>query len=381
MTKTKILLATTASVATLALPAFAEELAAEELTIESTDLSTVVGGTTFKFYGQINQGILSYDDGLQSNTYFPVDNDNSGSRIGLETETNLGSGWTMGTRLEFGITPSSTSDVNIQDEHGDWSFDKTDIRHLEVSFGSDAYGTFSFGQGSMATDGITGADFSGTGVIAGAAVSDMAGGQLVRDTLGGFTGGKVSDHFDNMDGSRRFRARYDSANYNGFVFSGSYGQEVLKDGDSNDYYDVAARYSKDFGAYAFDAGLGYAWNGDDEEVLSGSAAVLHKDTGLSLAVAAGRTSADHSSTYGYVKAGYQQDWFKAGTTAFSLDYYEGSDVFEQGAGSRSVGLAVVQNFDKQNLEVYGGIREYKFDNASADYKDGTAIMGGLRWKF
>ncbi|MEP2783785.1 MAG: porin [Pseudoruegeria sp.] len=353
-----------------------------EFDADKSDLSFGVGGTTFTFYGQINQGILSYDDGLETETFFPVDNDNSGSRVGIKSNTILGGGWQMDGLFEVGITPSSTSAVNILDKHDDdWSLDETDIRHLEVVFGNRQYGIFSFGQGSMATDGVTGADFSGTGVIATVTVTDLAGGQLVRDTSDALTGGTVASHFDSMDGARRFRARYDSPSINGFTFSAAYGQEVLSDTNDDEYMDVAVRYGKSYGDYEVDSGLGYSWNGSDEEVLSGSASVLHRPTGLSLSAAAGQTDDGDTSSYGYVKAGYQQDFFTVGTTAFSLDYYEGSDIYEVGADSSSVGLAVVQNFDDQNLELYGIVRDYSFAGDTTDFQDGRAVMGGIRWKF
>ena len=33
-------------------------------------------GSTLRFYGQINKGVLSYDDGIDEETYYLIDNDN-----------------------------------------------------------------------------------------------------------------------------------------------------------------------------------------------------------------------------------------------------------------------------------------------------------------
>ncbi len=396
--KTTSLLAVSLLGATAAGSVWAQDIGGEDtdiataviLTTEDTSalagddnpLTFVNGATRFTFYGQINQGILTYDDGFQSKTYFPVDNDNSGSRVGLKTNTDLGNGWEMGGLFELGITPSSTSAVNVLDPtDSDWSLDRTDIRHLEVSFAKRGVGRLSVGQGSMATDGITGVDLSGTGVIAGRAVTDMAGGQLVRDDLGGFTGDNAGAHFSTMNGSRRFRIRYDSPRMNGVVFSAAYGQEVLNDNDDNDYVDLAARYEQTINDYKISAGIGYGWNDDVSEVFSGSASMLHTPTGLSLTVAAGHTDDGDSSSFGYVKLGYETDYFAVGSTAFSVDYYDGNDIYEAGARSNSVGLVAVQRFDDQSLELYAGIREYSFDGATQDFADGQAVLAGLRWQF
>lgn len=352
------------------------------LSQDENKLSIQRGATTLTFYGQINEGLLTYDDGFQSKTYFPVDNDNAGTRIGLKTLTDFGNGWEMGGLFELGITPSSTAAVNVLDPtDSDWSLDRTDIRHLEVSFANASYGRVIIGQGSMASDGITGIDLSGTGVIAGRAVTDTAGGQLVRDDVGNFDGDNAAAHFSTMNGARRFRIRYDSPDYKGLVFSTSYGQEVLSKGNDNDYYDLALRYRQSLSDYDVSAGIAYGWNGDVSEYFSGSASVLHTPTGLSGTVAAGRTDAGDISTFGYVKLGYETDYFSVGSTAFSVDYYDGKDIYEQGAHSSSVGLVAVQRFDAQSLEAYAGIREYRFDGATLDFADGQAVLVGLRWQF
>ena len=41
-------------------------------------------GATLQFYGQINKGILQYDDGIDTRSYTLIDNDNSGTRAGLK---------------------------------------------------------------------------------------------------------------------------------------------------------------------------------------------------------------------------------------------------------------------------------------------------------
>lgn len=337
-------------------------------------------GSSFDFYGQINQGFLAYDDGIVSKSYAPVDNDNSGSRLGLRYANSLASGWTVDGRFEVGVTPNSTARVNLESPVGsDNQLDKSDIRHLEVGFQKDRIGAFAFGQGSMATDGITGIDFSNTTVVAGTSVKDSAAAQLLRSVDGTLSGAKIDNYYENLDGRRLFRVRYDTPEINGFTFAVAHGQNVLNDDDDNLYTDLAGLYERETDAYSFMAGIGVSWIGTTFENLSGSASVLHKSSGVNLTIASGRT--DDIGSYGYVKAGILRDFVTAGATAFSLDYYLGDDISEQGAASKSVGLAVVQNFDRQNLEVYATYRRFDIDGAAVDYLDSDAFLAGFRFQF
>ncbi|MBD9525181.1 hypothetical protein IB262_35650, partial [Ensifer sp. ENS02] len=50
----------------------------------------------FEFYGQINKGLLSYDDGGQTDNYFPADNGNSSSRAGFRIYSLMENDWSFG---------------------------------------------------------------------------------------------------------------------------------------------------------------------------------------------------------------------------------------------------------------------------------------------
>ncbi len=125
-------------------------------------------GSVLTFYGQINKGILSYDDGRETKSYFLIDNDNSGTRAGI-SYTQEFDAWTFENVNEFGYAPYSTSTVNIEQDSPtseDYEFSNANIRKLDFSFANDQYGKFWLGQGSMATDGILEIDRSGTDIIA-----------------------------------------------------------------------------------------------------------------------------------------------------------------------------------------------------------------------
>ena len=86
--------------------------------------------------------------------------------------------------------------------------------------------------------------------------------------------------------------------------------------------------------------------------------------------------------YGYVKLGYQADFFEVGKTAFSVDAYYGEDIAATGSNSTSFGAQLVQNLDYLQTELYLGVallsvRRRQHD----DFQDSVAMLAGARVKF
>jgi hypothetical protein len=336
--------------------------------------------STFEFYGQLNFGVFYTDDGSDNETYF-TDNDNSNTRIGFNWSNDYGGGRSIRFNFETGVGLNGSSAVTIDDTDLDFDWEKTELRKFEFIYTTPDAGTLSFGQGSTASDGTSEADFSGTSVIAYAGIADLAGNIEYRNPDGSFSGIAVGDTFKSFDGNgRRFRVRYDTPSFSGFVFSISGGEEVLADGNDNEYYDVGAKYAADYGDIRVDARLGYSWISGGEELLSGSVAGLHSPTGLSLALSAGAEQ-EGDASYIYAKLGWEQQWLSQGSTAFSIDYNDGSDYAIDGSDSTSVGLAVVQNIDAYNLELYGAWRVHEFDAPGERFDDVDVFAIGARWKF
>ena len=356
-------------------------LAALGLPVQAEALKfTNEAGTTATFYGQVNLTFQSVDDG--ENTYDGfVDNSNSTSRVGL---------WIDGTlfdnrfRLNFetGLGIKNTAETS-QTEDANWlDWQRTDIRKFEV-VSSGNFGAIWVGQGSMATDGVAEIDNSGTSVVGYVNLADTAGGFLFRDgaALSGQTIGSV---FKDFDGPRRFRLRYDTPDFSGFVLSAAVGNEILAEGDDASYYDAAVRYSYANETVDLDAGLGYSWKddeGDTTEQVIASASATHVPTGLNLTLATGKQMSDGGS-YLYAKVGWRGDLIAAGETAVSADIYNGSDFGVLGSESSSWGLQAVQQFSDLGLEAYLGYREYSYDHVSgSDFQDVDSILVGARWKF
>ena len=342
---------------------------------------TLGDGTVIRFSGQLNMGVLHYDDGQDDFTNF-VDNENSSSRVRFQI-FSTSEDWKFESTLEAEYQPLASNVVSQLNQEPDWDFHSTNIRKAEVAFANEQFGKLWLGQGSMASDGTAEVDNSGTSVIAYSAISDTAGGYFFRFAGDGLSDVTVGSSFSNFDGlGRKLRVRYDTPTFHGFGLRTSYGEDALA-GLNNPLYDIAAVYGGEFEDVDLDAAIAFARNeGTDTDILDGSISGLHKPTGLSLTLAAGREYNDSvEGRYGYVKLGYQHQFFDMGSTAFSVDYYFGNDIAAAGSDSASVGLAAVQNIDDYNLQLWALWRNHHYEDDNGDYDDGQAVFGGAIFKF
>ncbi|AXI48050.1 porin [Sulfitobacter sp. SK012] len=335
--------------------------------------------SSWDFYGHLNLGIISVDDGFDTETGL-TDNDNSNSRAGVMFKQGLQNGAEFRFNFETGLGLTGSSSISLDDNSFDVDYSRTELRKVEIVYASPTLGTFWFGQGSTASDGAAESDLSGTSLIAYSSPQDLSGSQEFRLASGAGSGVRGGDVFNSFDGARRFRIRYDTPKYNGFVASISAGTEVLASGNDDEYYDIGVTYGRDYGDFNVAGGLAYSIRDSAEELLVGSAAVLHTPTGVSFALSGGSEQQGDAS-YFYAKAGLQRDWFAIGRTALSLDYYGGDDFEITGSSSSSIGLAVVQKLDAYNVELYATYRTYEFESAGSDYEDLDVTFVGARWKF
>lgn len=342
---------------------------------------TSENGGTFTWYGQFNPTLQYFDDGESDSTRL-LDNAASNSRLGFTITQPFGEN-TLKFNFETALSLRSTAGVNQNDQGDVTNWQRTDIRKIDLSYETARYGTFSVGQGSMAADGVTSMDLSGTGLGASVAVADTAGGYFFRDASGALSSIEIGDVFNTFDGSRRGRIRYDSPEFSGFSVSTSYGENILSEGSDTENYDIALNYSNsDLGDFTVKGALAVSWtdqsSGDHRDTIA-SFAALHEPSGVSVALAAG--DRDTGGDYGYVKVGYSTRLIEAGKTSFSIDYYDGSDLASTGDSAESFGVAAVQKIDRFNLEAYLAYREYAYSDTSTDYQDASAILAGARWKF
>lgn len=338
------------------------------------------GTSGIAFYGHFNPAWQSVDDGGQTTDTF-VDNSNSNSRFGFNVTGDLGdTGNSFLFNFETGLGFRQSGAVSQLSEPDFWDIKRTDLRKFEAIF-STGYGTFYAGQGSMASDGVVGSDFTGVGVVAGSAIGDQAGGFQFRDTGGTLSGIAISDVFKNFDGSRRFRLRYDTPQYGGFKVAAAYGIEVLTSGDDRDFYDLAVYYSDTFGDVEFAASAGYSDTSDSNAgAYAGSAGILHTPSGVSFTLIAG--GADTDASYAMARLGLERTFTSWGSTAAALDYYAGQDFDTSGSDSDLWGVSFVQKIDAANMELYAGYRDYSFSDTSGTlYQDMDSWLLGARWKY
>ena len=361
------------------LPAIAALLALSAAPAAAELKYTNTTGGTVKLYGQFNPAYLSFDDGVASYGDL-VDNEVSNSRAGLTVTQEFGSSvLTFDFLTGLGFGQSSDYSQRGDPEFLDWR--RTFVRKLELSLKTETAGKFSFGQGSMATDGVAQSDLSGTKVAMYNGLDTVAGKYQFRTAAGALSGIDIDDTFTSFDSSRRGRIRYDSPSLNNFTFSAAYGKDILSTNNNDTYVDAAVRYKNEIGDTKIVGSLGFArrTRGDtDRDDTFGSVSALHS-SGANITLAAG--SRKNDGQYGLIKVGYIGDWLPMGKTALAVDYYNGGDFVTDGSSSKSIGIGVVQKIDAANMEAYLVVRNYEYTDTTTGYQDASSVLFGSRWKF
>ncbi|TMV06578.1 porin [Ruegeria sediminis] len=361
-----------------AVPAFAE-----------LKFDTKFGGHV-SFYGQFDPALISVDDGQQTNTRL-LDNALSNSRLGLRYYRPLGEREFM-FRFETGLRLPSSAEW---DQNGSffsgWTID--DIRHFDFSL-KGRWGKTSLGQGSMVSDGAATIDLSYVGLALYSFTNDENTSFIYRDPAGALSGPTIRDTADNFDGSRGWRARYDTPKFNGFTAGVSggvaWGQNILDLSEDDDTLDLGVFYANTFeGGVQFAAGVAYARRARDDNTgtrkdTMGSASVLLRN-GLSFTVAAGRREDDKvgasNPEYWYGKVAYEGQWLTWGKTGVGVDYYSGRDFVNQGSDTHAWGIALVQKIERINTDAYLKYRSHVFDDGTTRYQRNQTWVLGALWKF
>ncbi|WP_299147545.1 porin [uncultured Tateyamaria sp.] len=332
------------------------------------------GGFKFTFGGQINRGVLFTDDGVESNEFW-VDNDNSSTRLRSSISYDFGN-YVIGGNVEYEFEFSSSN--VISQLNSDVGSSVSNERKFEV-FTQTPYGTFTYGQGDAASNGIAEIDTSGTFIGNHSAVGLIAGGQILRTATDDFSSNDIGDFFSNFDGITRIeRFRYDTPTFGGgFVASASIGED--------DQNDIVLRYTGKMGDFRIRGGITFA-ELDDTDRIAGSVSAFHEPTGLNVTFASAQDDLDVEGRddpgYYYLKLGYQQkELLPWGSTSFAFDYYDGSDQNVNGSDSESFSLFVVQKVDKWNTEFYAGYRTYEVSTPAEDFQDTDVVFIGSRFTF
>src|SRR5262245_10622050 len=308
--------------------------------------------------GQLNPAINVAGDGRSTKVYY-VDNDTSESRLRFAGVGIFESGPTVGTTLEVGFSPNNSDDVSQDDETPG---DSISVRRAELWVRADRFGRVMLGRGSAAADNTAEYDLTLVGgPIMMSGVSEIAGGLQFTDghSLSGVT---IGDAFQNFDGNRQSRIRYDSPMLGPLQLSVSAG--AAPDYDAATTFGGRCDHWTGWQLGPFTT-LGAVsirdpnQDGVDFDV-AGSWSMLHNASGLSLTLSSGFSDADHANPYNvYGKLGWDTKLLPFGKTGFGVDYTwskneRATDAEGQSVGleGQSVGIAAIQVLDEDGIERY-----------------------------
>lgn len=354
--------------------------------LESTVARKGNRNVSLKLYGQVNTGVLAWDNGAQSNVYV-VDNDTSSTRFGFRGEAMITSNWSAGYRIELEFQSAASDKVTESDD------DQSAIGNMRQSHWyvkSKALGRFSVGLQDTANSGAAEVDLSGTNVIA------LSGhNSYIADIAVGNSGGVKWDTyvFGNSEFNRKNVVKYSTPTFAGLALSTAYGED--------DLWDVALRYAGEVGGLKLAGAIAYGEDTDfggsprKEETTLGSISALHGATGLfvtggvsyraRLTGATGRTDTKRSRTLWHVRSGLVRKWLSAGKTSVYAEYanFEGDASYSLGEDGADVyGGGLVQKIDAAAMDLYLGYRHYDLETDDiADEQIADTLMSGARIKF
>ncbi len=363
---------------------------------------------TLDVSGSINRMLMAWDDGEEQDVYI-VDNTSARSRLEFRGGAKIARGWSAGYFLSVGLDDTAANDVSQLDDNGEG---KLDLRHSAWWLRSNLLGTVHVGLTSPATDDIILKDVGG--IMPGAAnIATMGGNLFMRradrpelsgeETLvisGAFT--TTLDEFaagGSVDTLRRNVVRYDaprlSTQFGNFNAAIAWGE--------NDFVDASVEHELTYNDWKWRFGAGWLNDRDiggqpgrrDREEWKGSASLLHMPSGLFGTVAyvhrtfsgestsqqttfgentvgiAGPVTNRPATDYLYSAFGVRRAFSAIGDTSLYGEYGQVDDsltgmreaAFREVTDSRMqmVGAAISQNIDAAALDVYLGVRHFRFD--------------------
>lgn len=377
-------------------------------TLESTTARKGNRKVSLTISGHVNQGILVWDDGKDSDAYVVSNSNDDVAMFRFEGTAKISSGWSAGYLIEIEVGSANSGDVSqLDDDAGSG----VDISESSMFIESEQFGRLTWGFTGQASDGAPEVDLSGAGYVGYAAIADVAGGFQLRLANGNLSGITLGGVFDDLNGDTYNIIRYDTPTIGGFTLSASWGED--------DLWDVALNYAKALGDFEIAAAIAYTENNDgenggakaDQETVAGSFSVLHDPTGLNFTFAAGTRDFNNEprrdeATFYYIKGGLYRQFNSLGKTAFYGEFGQFDDMFftdnasaltgtatdmVTGSDAKVYGLGMVQYIDAAAMQVYIGYRHYEVDFevvdvngaavASAGVEDFDTLMVGGRIEF
>jgi hypothetical protein len=217
--------------------------------------------------GQVNKFVLWWDDGLQSKTYWGLENRNSSTRFSILGEAKVTANVKMGFEIMLDNQAGSSSTINQWESFGRTS--STLVNTIGNSFdgnNNDSYfgaarrmvfwledsklGRVTVGHYEMAGV-VPTIDLGGISSGASPSMTLINGGFFLRGPQGQYYAASWSNFVDPAaTQSRQNEVRYDSPVYQGFILSGSVG-------DDGSNYGTMLRYANEVSGFRIAAGIGY----------------------------------------------------------------------------------------------------------------------------
>lgn len=349
--------------------------------------------TTLTVYGRVSEAIV-WTDWEDYSDWSVGSNSNAPSFVGFIGGYQLRPGLKAKYAIQIGLGGYEANVLTGGYGHLEGDTHGLYLRNASLSLESDTFGAFTIGKTRQATDGISQIDTS---------KSWIASQPLTFRPITGEGLGEVLE----MDGTRANVVRWDSPELNGFWVSASASPSNtdLMGNTDGMVWDVAARYWGDVGAFKVGAGVGYRegiWIEDDAligvplmvaidenlSVVSGSASVMHKPSGVFLNGTYGSTDFDVADVTidGYaVKAGIEMGGLMSSGKGFgSVESLNKTTAYVE-YGKWDLSDLMVDDVDYYGLGVvqtYGAVSLYasgrKYDLMGTD---ATVIMAGMSMDF
>jgi len=279
-----------------------EERVAE---LEATTVRKGNKKVSITLYGDVNQQVLFWDDGIETNVYVE-NNSYKTSRFGLKGSAKVGGDWTSGYRLEIENRIARSRDLDqFDDDNADDPNGPLFVRHSWIYLANKKYGEARLGLTWSPKDDITKdthvleqlvdtmhSDFFNNQSFF--LVSKLVPGNSEALTAGQF-GGKAIRYIDLARcystssalfdcSTRRNMAVYMTPVWYGFWFNVGYGED--------DIWSASARFKKDWDTWKVGAGVAYE-QFTDEQVQNGAGGVPFQDFRRDLREWAGEASVLH----------------------------------------------------------------------------------------
>ncbi len=391
--------------------------------------------------GQVNTGVMAWDDGVYRNTYI-VDNAYSRSGFQFDGTAKINPNLTAGFQFVVGINSGARShNVTQWDDDGNSATQVSATVDGDVGMAvelanwflrHDTFGEVRVGRINSAQAGTTVVDLGGAGVIANAQFGLAQSAMFIPATnvvAGGLSAMRWNDLFGGNSVSisslsRQHAISYTTPTWGGFSAQAAWGED--------NFWDAALRYAGEFSGFRVAAAVSYSKNTDvepdvafpiplasdiDQRKLQGSASILHVASGLFLSgsyvnlsyhgdgtndvcqAGTGCVGNRPDTTMWYLVGGISQNWTGMGKTVLYGEYGRVDD----GATGRTIGgdqilasearmwgVGIVQNIDAAAMELYLSYKVFSGDLTSAagnsftgavSLEDFSMVMGGARIRF